>query len=105
MIITTTTKGTAMKMTATLYNDFHNTEVRVRVPEDGKLSARQGQRLRRVLCGHDECLCGKIRGPQEYMVEEYYDYYHQGVLYKISEPPTDNRKYETITLYVTRGGE
>lgn len=49
-----------------LKNDFHNTEVRVRVEGESPwiLSKRQSQRIDRGLCGVKGCSCGCIRGSQ-----------------------------------------
>ena len=42
----------------TLTNDFHGTEVRVRVPAaTWELTARQIARVRRALCGIPGCTC------------------------------------------------
>ena len=52
-------------MKATLTNDFHNSQVTVRIPEDGVLSAATTKRVYRELCGSSDCECGGIRGKQE----------------------------------------
>jgi hypothetical protein len=66
--------------TVTLNNSFHNTEVRVRVPDDVQ-EGREWEyiqywggiyradpsdrsrllRVRRALCGSNECTCGTVR--------------------------------------------
>jgi hypothetical protein len=49
----------------TLSNDFHNTEVRIRVASlPATLSPSQGARVRRQLCGQRDCTCGDVRGRQ-----------------------------------------
>ena len=60
-------------MLITLKNDFHRTEVRVRVQGGSpwKLTLRQSQRVDRELCGMTECRCGGVRGHQD--VEIDYD--------------------------------
>lgn len=53
-----------------LFNDFHNTEVSIMVSPGKPLSAYQIRKIRRTLCGMDDCCCGNdldMRGPQ--MVE------------------------------------
>lgn len=47
---------------ATIRNDFHNTEVAVRVPDDGVLSPSQVRRVRSKLCGMPDCKCGGVLG-------------------------------------------
>jgi len=56
-------------MIITLKNNFHNTEVRVNVPNDGELSIGQAKRVRKMLCGSDSCTCGVVRGPQDFPVD------------------------------------
>jgi hypothetical protein len=57
-------------MDLTLTNDFHNTEVTVRLQDrSGLLTPSQTARVRRELCGTAGCSCGIIRGPQ---AEAYY---------------------------------
>lgn len=54
-------------MLITLTNDFHNTEVRMRVDRlPAALSERQTRRVISTLCGVSDCSCGVIRGPQEH---------------------------------------
>jgi hypothetical protein len=54
-------------MLITLTNDFHNTEVRIRVDRlPAALSERQTKRVIGALCGIPDCRCGIIRGPQEH---------------------------------------
>ena len=57
--------------TITLKNDFHNTEVNIRV--SGKspwtLSVSQTKRVDRTLCGMADCSCGGIRGPQNVSID------------------------------------
>lgn len=59
----------------TLSNDFHNSSCnvlvdRARVVNDGgdeitlTLSPHQMRRVRSALCGHSDCTCGLLRGPQ-----------------------------------------
>ena len=68
-----------MKKTITLRNDFHDTEVRA-IPKwnetgfTGTLSASQVRRIKRELCGMDDCICGAIRGSQEVSIEEFWTY-------------------------------
>jgi hypothetical protein len=50
--------------TITLTNEFHNTSVRVRLPESGVLSAAVSERVRRTLCPVAGCTCGAVRGHQ-----------------------------------------
>ena len=45
----------------TITNDFHNTEAKVRAGVGETVSARTAARVRRVLCGMDECRCGGRR--------------------------------------------
>lgn len=53
----------------TLYNDFHNTEVRLRIKQlPATLSPGQFSRARRTLCGMADCTCGdtvSARGSQD----------------------------------------
>ena len=50
-------------MLITLSNDFHRTQVTLRVVELGRpLSKNQIRRARQTLCGHDGCLCGGVLG-------------------------------------------
>lgn len=52
--------------TITLRNDFHNTEVRVRLADGvNVLSYGQTLRVMRELCGVNGCTCAAVRGPQE----------------------------------------
>lgn len=52
-------------MNITIRNDFHNTEVQVRVPHlPHELSAGQAARVRKALCPAKDCRCGVIRGTQ-----------------------------------------
>lgn len=52
-------------MIITLTNDFHNTEVTIRVRElPHTITPSQHQRIERALCGMSDCRCGTIRGPQ-----------------------------------------
>jgi hypothetical protein len=60
--------------TVKLINDFHNSEVRVRLREDGSISARTLRRVRRELCGIEDCCCGITRGG-EYHIECWPDGY------------------------------
>lgn len=53
-------------MIVVLRNSFHEREVRVRVRSlPHTLSPSQTARVRRELCGHHDCKCGVIRGPQK----------------------------------------
>lgn len=52
--------------TITLKNDFHNTEYKLRLNDENTASVRQMSRALRNLCGIDGCLCGGIRGKQDY---------------------------------------
>lgn len=79
-------------MRVTLYNDFHNTEVRLNARRnlngphacrgswdwtDGyQLTPSQVKRAQRVLCGMRDCVCGNdlgMRGPQNYTVDVVQD--------------------------------
>ena len=52
-------------MNLTLTNDFHHTEVMIRVRElPHTITASQHRRIERALCGMSDCRCGTIRGPQ-----------------------------------------
>jgi len=52
-------------MTITLRNNFHNSEVRLRVERlPATLTRSQTTRAIRVLCGLVDCTCGAVRGPQ-----------------------------------------
>lgn len=54
----------------TLYNNYHNTEVKL-IPNNGRLTHSQMERSRRVLCGCSGCACGDdfgARGPQESII-------------------------------------
>lgn len=52
-------------MILVLTNNFHNTEVRVRIDSiPGLLTAAQVARATKKLCGMSDCTCGGIRGPQ-----------------------------------------
>lgn len=56
-----------MTTTITLTNNFHETSVRLRMGDDGRLSPSQVRRAARVLCGISTCTCGGDlgqRGPQ-----------------------------------------
>lgn len=56
-------------ITIILRNDFHSRECRVRVPSlPHTISPRQIERIERLLCGHHDCTCGVIRGPQDVQV-------------------------------------
>lgn len=56
--------------TITLRNDFHNSEVSVRVRSlPATLSPWQTKRVDRELCGNSDCQCGNIRGPQSHGTE------------------------------------
>ncbi len=62
-------------MQITIYNEFHNTEARVRVSgTPAALSCSQIRRIRRKLCGIPECKCGSgplnERGLQDVDIEE-----------------------------------
>ena len=48
-----------------LRNDFHGTKCTVVVPASGILSRRTTTRVIKELCGHSDCCCGKVRGPQD----------------------------------------
>jgi len=58
-----------------LYNDFHNTEVTLRVSDlPVTLSSNQIRRARKELCGVDGCTCGGPlgeRGPQDVVVDAF----------------------------------
>lgn len=60
------TTTTATTRTVTLSNDFHGTEVtlRLRARDDGRYSVTRSQARRawRELCGHDGCTCGDTFG-------------------------------------------
>jgi len=47
-----------MKHRITITNSFHNSSVRLDLPDDGILSTRQVRRARRELCGIPTCVCG-----------------------------------------------
>ena len=54
----------------TITNNFHNTEARIRAKLGETVSNRTAQRVRRALCGMDECRCGgddKSRGSRYYL--------------------------------------
>ncbi len=67
--------------TLRLQNDFHGTEVTVRVRALGqvrnvlirtgqvRLSEGQWRRVRDTLCGSADCTCGVVRGPQDEPLE------------------------------------
>ncbi len=57
--------------TLRLQNDFHGTEVTVRVRARGpvRLSEGQWRRVRDTLCGSADCTCGVVRGPQDEPLE------------------------------------
>lgn len=62
--------------TVTLTNDFHHTDVTLRVPESGILSESQVRRARRELCGIEGCTCGgnlSERGRQTVEIETTHD--------------------------------
>ena len=62
-------------MTITLRNNFHNSEVNVRIAEWGAtLTESQAKRVRKELCGLSECTCGAVRGPQGHTDGD--DYFH-----------------------------
>ena len=56
----------------TIRNDFHNTECTIRIKwGESFLTDSQVRRVRRTLCGIDDCLCGGVlseRGPQEWHI-------------------------------------
>ena len=57
----------------TLTNDFHNSEVNLRIEHGQPLSPNQIRRARRVLCGLTGCLCGGAlgeRGHQDVDVDQ-----------------------------------
>jgi len=57
--------------TITLYNDFHESSVRLRLAKDGWLTPSQIAKSRRELCGIPTCQCSDDlgrRGPQEHIV-------------------------------------
>jgi len=79
-------------MKITLYNDYHNSHVNL-ITKNGKLSASQCKRARRVLCGVAGCCCSDdlgIRGEQELN--------HIAVVY-------NSRTNEILGAYVYNGGE
>lgn len=45
--------------TVTITNDFHDTEARLRVRTNGRITASQIRRAARKLCPHSECTCGR----------------------------------------------
>lgn len=52
-------------MILTLTNDFHNTQVTIRVRElPHMITPSQHRRIYRALCGMSDCQRGVIRGPQ-----------------------------------------
>jgi hypothetical protein len=53
----------ATRTTLILTNDIHQTSITVR-PLNSHLSASQMRRVRRELCGLDDCSCGAVRGHQ-----------------------------------------
>lgn len=69
-----------MKTRIMLHNDFHNTRAIILVNEvldhglhcEVKLTTSQSDRVRRRLCGLRECLCGGIRGRQDYNGKSLY---------------------------------
>jgi hypothetical protein len=71
MATTTPTKRGKTMTKITLRNDFHNTEVNVVLKGD-TLTRNQMYRVKKALCGRDNCACGPIRGPQGFEYE--YDY-------------------------------
>ena len=59
----------------TLTNDFHNSSVNVRAQLGTDLSERQVRRIRRVLCGIEDCTCSArtgVRGEQQYWIDDIY---------------------------------
>lgn len=61
-------------MKITIQNDFHRTEVTLRVGPNGRVNCRQMARAKRVLCGITDCRCGwnrVIDGEGNRMDEEY----------------------------------
>ena len=52
--------------TIRLRNDFHGSEVGIRVPRGlpHTLTPSQVRRVRKELCGNKDCTCGAIRGVQ-----------------------------------------
>lgn len=48
--------------TITLKNEFHGTQVRLRVPKSGRLTPRQMRRAKEKLCGVSTCTCGDAAG-------------------------------------------
>lgn len=59
----------------TLTNNFHDTEITLRLPEldfgqSQEISEHTYKRIHRELCGSDTCTCGGARGDQTYSVEE-----------------------------------
>ena len=60
-------------MMVTLRNNFHNSEVRVRVVGlPVMLSVSQTRRVYRVLCGQAGCTCGGVRGVQHHEDQRIY---------------------------------
>ncbi len=54
-------------MKVTLMNDFHNTQIVLRVRKGGILSPNQIKRAKRALCPFSDCTCSgavRTRGPQ-----------------------------------------
>lgn len=49
----------------TIKNNYHNTEIKIRLPLDGVLSLRQTRKVKKALCGKDDCFCGIVCGPQD----------------------------------------
>lgn len=92
----------------TLRNDFHNTEVRVRVKGESpwKLSIGQTRRIDQELCGMTECQCGGIRGPQTVETDgddvRLYVTYDEERVY--SKNSYDYRE-ELVTVLFTEGRE
>lgn len=73
-------------MIITLKNDFHDTEIKIRIKDGGILSQNQMARIRKTLCGMNDCACGTIRG-------------HQGVeLNELTDPNTGKYTYQVIAL-------
>lgn len=53
-------------MIIVLTNDFHHTEVTVRVPRlPYRLSSWQARRIKNTLCGLSDCTCCVVRGPRD----------------------------------------
>ena len=81
-----------------LYNNFHNTQITLHVRNDGRLSIGQCRRIRRTLCGMNDCFCSGgalgIRGPQEWHVAASHDSAYRaeiGMSYARVERSTSDR--------------